>query len=163
MKIVRNANPHRHKRRALNLERYKATKGKVKKLIDNCFIQELNYLKWVSNPILVKKLSGKWMVCVVFFNLNQACPKDSFQLPRIDQLFDFTVGHKLLSFMDAYLSYNQLVNPVDEEHTSFITDRGHYCYNTMPFGLKNATSTYQRLVNIIFCKLHRKCYGSVCG
>lgn len=60
-----------------------------------------------------------------FTNLNQACPKDSFLLPRIDQLVDSTAGHKLLSFMDAYFGYNQiLMNPMDEEHISFITDRG---------------------------------------
>ncbi|CAL8152251.1 unnamed protein product [Prunus armeniaca] len=71
----------------------------------------------------------------------------------IDQLVDATTGHELLSFMDAYLGYNHIfMHPTDSEHTAFITDRGLYCYNVMPFGLKNAGATYQRLVNRIFAK-----------
>ncbi|CAL2239067.1 unnamed protein product [Prunus armeniaca] len=55
--------------------------------------------------------------------------------------------------MDAYSGYNQIfMDPADSEHTAFITDRGLYCYNVMPFGLKNAGATYQRLVNRIFAK-----------
>ena len=69
-------------------------------------------------------------------------------------MVDATTGHELLSFMDAYSGYNQI--PMlhrDEEHTAFITDRGLYCYKVMPFGLKNAGATYQRLVNKIFAEL----------
>ncbi|KAL5798677.1 hypothetical protein ACOSQ2_003497 [Xanthoceras sorbifolium] len=55
--------------------------------------------------------------------------------------------------MDAYFEYNQIPKfPADEEHTSFITDRGLYCYKVMPFGLKNAGATYQRLINVTFAK-----------
>ena len=61
---------------------------------------------------------------------------------------DATAGHSLLSFIDAYLGYNQIrMHPADEEKTSFITDQGTYCYKVMPIGLKNAGATYQRLVN----------------
>jgi len=78
---------------------------------------------------------------------------DCFLLPRIDQLVDGTTGHKLLSFMDAYSGYNQIPMYVpDQDHTIFITDRGLYCYKVMPFGLKNAGATYQRLVNKMFAK-----------
>lgn len=62
-----------------------------------------------------------------------------------------TAGHEMLSFMDAYSGYNQIpMHPSDEEHTSFITDRGFYCYKVMPFRLKNAGATYQKLVNKMF-------------
>ncbi|XP_074327047.1 uncharacterized protein LOC141664986 [Apium graveolens] len=106
--------------------------------------------KWLANPILVKKRNGKWRTCVEFTDLNKACPKDSFPLPRIDQLVDATAGHALLSFMDEYSGYNQiLMYEPDQEHTFFITDRGLYCYIGMPFGLINAGATYQRLVNKI--------------
>ncbi|KAI5335008.1 hypothetical protein L3X38_025141 [Prunus dulcis] len=68
-------------------------------------------------------------------------------------LVDATAGHELFSFMDAYSGYNQIfMHPADNEHTTFITDRGLYCYNVMPFGLKNTGLTYQRLVNQIFAK-----------
>ncbi|CAL8120726.1 unnamed protein product [Prunus armeniaca] len=92
-------------------------------------------------------------MCQDYTALNKDCPKDSFPLPRIDQLVDVTAGHELLSFMDAYSGYNQIfMDPADSEHTVFITDRGLYCYNVMPFGLKNASATYQWLVNRIFAK-----------
>ena len=64
---------------------------------------------------------------------------------------DATLEHQLLSFMDAYSGYNQIPMHVpDQEHTSFITDRDLYCYKVMPFRLKNASETYQRLVNMMF-------------
>ena len=66
-------------------------------------------LEWLSNVVLVKKANGKWRMCVDFIDLNKACPKDSFPLPRIDQLVDFTAGHKLLMFMDAFSGYNQIM------------------------------------------------------
>ena len=90
-----------------------------------------------------------------FINLNEACLKDSFPVPRIDQMVDATAGHELLCFMDAYSRYNQiLMFPQDEEHTAFITDRGLYCYRVMLFGLKNAGATYQRLVNKISMEVY---------
>ena len=56
--------------------------------------------------------------------------------------------------MDAYSSYNQiLMYGPDQDHIAFITDRGFYCYTVMPFGLKNAGATYQRLVNSLFADL----------
>ena len=91
------------------------------------------------------------MTCIDFTNLNKACHKDSFSLSRIDQLVDTIVGHELSSFMDAYSGYNQiLMYELDEENTSFITDRGLYCYKAMSFGLKNTEATYQRLMNGMF-------------
>ncbi|KAI5317143.1 hypothetical protein L3X38_036850 [Prunus dulcis] len=70
---------------------------------------------------------------------------------RIDQLVDSTSGNQLLSFMDAYSGYNQIMMYDDDKaKTSFIIERGTYYYKVMPFGLKNAGATYQRLVNKIF-------------
>ncbi len=58
-----------------------------------------------------------------------------------------------MSFMDAYSGYNQIrMNPADEEHTAFYIDNGVYCYKVMPFELKNAWTTYQKLVNKIFAE-----------
>jgi hypothetical protein len=91
-------------------------------------------------------------MCVDFIDLNKACLKDSFPLPRIDLLVDSTSGHQLLSFMDVFSGYNQIrMDEADQEKTSFITDRG-LCYKMMPFGLKNADTTYQKLVNKMFQK-----------
>lgn len=96
-------------------------------------------------------------MCVDFTYLNKACSKDSFLLPKIDQLVDSTTGHGLLSFMDALLSYNQiLMFEQDKEHIAFIINAGLYCYKEMFFCLKNAGATYQRLVNKIFKPLIEK-------
>ena len=86
-----------------------------------------------------------------FTDLNKACPKNSYPLPCIDQLVDSTVGHKLLNFMDTFLSYSQIrMDEADQEKTSFITSQCLFCYKVMPFGLKNAGARYQRLVNHMF-------------
>ena len=76
------------------------------------FIREVFYPDWLANVVMVKKSNGKWRMCVDFTDMNKACPKDSFPLPRIDQLVDSTARHKLLSFMDALSGYNQIL--IDE-------------------------------------------------
>ena len=85
--------------------------------------------------------------------MNRACPKDSLSLPRIDQLVDLAAGHERMSFLDACSGYHQIpfFGP-DQENTAFITTLGLYCYRVMPFGLKNAEATYQRLVTKMFRK-----------
>jgi hypothetical protein len=84
------------------------------------FIREVDYPQWLANIVLLKKSSGKWRMCVDFTDLNRACPKYSFPLPRMDVLIESTSGHELMSFMDAY---NQIhLSELNEEKTSFITD-----------------------------------------
>jgi len=78
----------------------------VNKLLATNFIHEVYYSDWLANVVLVKKENGKWRMCVDFMDLNKACPKDSFPLPRIDQLVDSTAGNKLFTFMDAISGYN---------------------------------------------------------
>jgi hypothetical protein len=86
-------------------------------------------------------------MCVDFTCLNKHCPKDHFPLPRIDQIIDSTAGCERLSFLDAYSGYNQIrLKEDDEAKTAFITPYGVFCYKTMPFGLKNAGATYQRMM-----------------
>ena len=123
----------------------------VEELLTAGFIWEVYYPEWLANVVMVKKSNGKWCMCVDFTDLNRAYPKDSFPLPRIDQLVDSTAGHELFTFMDAFLGYNQIrINKEDQEKTAFVTSQGLYCYRVMPFGLKNAGATYQRLVNQMF-------------
>ncbi|XP_059635495.1 uncharacterized protein LOC132277670 [Cornus florida] len=100
------------------------------------------------NQIIAKeKKNGKCRVCIDFTNLNKACPKDSFPLPKIDQMVDAITSFERLTFLDAYSGYNQIpMNPEDEEKTTFITEKGTYCYRVMPFRLKNVRATYQRLL-----------------
>ena len=125
----------------------------VNKLLVANFIREVHYLEWLANVVMVKKANEKWRMCVDFIDLNEAYPKDSFPLPRIDQLVDSIARHKLLTFMDAFSGYNQIqMAKEDQEKTAFITSQGLYCYKVMPFGLKNTGATYQKLVNQMFKK-----------
>ncbi|CAL2230398.1 unnamed protein product [Prunus armeniaca] len=144
--------PVAQKRRNFAPERVAIIEAEIDKLLVAGFIEEVSYAEWLANVVLVaKKDKGLWRVCVDYTDLNKACPKDNFPLPRIDQLVDSTSGNQLLSFMDAYSGYNQIMMHEDDKaKTSFIIERGTYCYKVMPFGLKNAGATYQRLVNKIF-------------
>jgi len=81
-------------------------------------------------------------MCVDFSNLNRVCSKDSYPLPKIDKLVDSMAGHELMNFMDAFSGYHRTpLAKEDQEKTSFVIDMGVYCYNVMPFGLKNAGAT----------------------
>ncbi|RVW25754.1 Transposon Ty3-I Gag-Pol polyprotein [Vitis vinifera] len=115
------------------------------------FLSVVEYPEWLANVVPVPKKDGKVRVCVDFRDLNKASPKDDFPLPHIDMLVDSTAGHSMLSFMDGFSGYSQiLMAPEDMEKTSFITEWGTYCYRVMPFGLKNAGATYQRAATTLF-------------
>ena len=92
------------------------------RLLETEFIKEIQYPEWLSNVVVVPKKNNKWQVCVDYTNLNDAYPKDTFPLSRIDQIVDATAGHELLSFLDAYLGYNQIPMYLsDEAKIAFIT------------------------------------------
>ena len=74
-------------------EHVEAVKSEVTKLKQAGAIKEVFYPQWLANTVVVKKKTGKWRMCVDFTDLNRACPKDPFPIPRIDQLVDATVGH----------------------------------------------------------------------
>ena len=143
--------PVKQKRRSFALERQKAVNEQVGKLLQAKAIRKVEYPELLANVVLIKKANGKWWLCIDFTDINKACPNNSFPPPRIDLIVDVTAGHELLNFMDAFSGYNQIsMDPNDQEKTSFITGQGTYCYRVMPFGLKNAGATYQRLVNRMF-------------
>ena len=135
--------PVKQKRRSFTPDKQKAINEEVGKLLQAGAIRDVEYPEWLANVVLVKKANGKWRLCIDFTDINRACPKDSFPLPRIDLIVDATAGHGLLSFMDAFSGYNQISMDLDDhEKTSFVTGQGIYCYRVMPFGLKNAGATY---------------------
>ena len=114
-------------------------------------IKEVFYPQWLANTMVVKKKTRKLRICVDFTDLNKACPKDPFPMPQIDQLVDAIVGHPQMSFLDAFQGYHQIPLALDDqEKTAFVTPTGNYHYKVMPFGLKNAGSTYQRMMTKMF-------------
>ncbi|XP_015947400.1 uncharacterized protein LOC107472389 [Arachis duranensis] len=145
------ARPVAQRRRKMSAERAEEVAKQTAGLLEAGFIREVDYSTWLSNVVLVKKHNGRWRMCVDYSDLNKACPKDCFPLPNIDALVDAAAGYRYLSFMDAYSGYNQIpMHRPDEDKTAFITPGGTFCYKVMPFGLKNAGATYQRLMNRIF-------------
>ena len=142
--------PVRQKKRVFAPKRDQAITEEVHKLQEANFIREVYYLNWLVNVVMVKKTSRKWRMCIDFTNLNKACPKDSYPLSQVDVLVDST-AQQLLSFMEAFFSYNQIrMDEANQEKTLFVTSQGFFCYKVMPFGLKNVSTTYQRLMNKMF-------------
>lgn len=125
-------------------------KEEVSKLLKVGFIQAVNQADWIANIVPVPKKDGRVRVCVDYRDLNKACPKDDFPLPHIDILVDNTAGSALMSFMDGFSGYNQIrMAPEDMTKTTFTTGWGTYCYTVMPFRLKNAGATYQRMATTL--------------
>ena len=140
-------------------EHAEAVHQEVTKLKQAGAIKEAFYPEWLANMVVVKKKSRKWRVCVDFTDLNKACPKDPFPMPKIDQLVDATIGHPRMSFLDAFQGYHQIPLALDDqEKTAFVTPVGNYHYKVMSFGLKNAGSTYQRMMIRMFESLLGKKY-----
>ena len=143
LNILPSSRPVRQKARRFHPDRHKIIQDEVDKLLDVGFIREVEHSEWLTNVVVVPKKEGKWRVCVDYTNLNNACPKDSFPLPRIDQIVDSTTGQGMLSFLDAFFGYHQIpMTPADEEKTAYITSHGLYCCKVMSFGLKNVGATY---------------------
>ena len=108
--------PVKQKKRSFASERQKAINEEVDKLLQAGAIRKVEYPEWLANIVLVKKANDKWLLCIDFTNINRACPKDSFPLPRIDLIVDATAGHELLSFMNAFSGYNHIsMDPDDKE------------------------------------------------
>ncbi|XP_073041770.1 uncharacterized protein [Primulina eburnea] len=153
LNIIPGSRVVKQRKRHFGPEKDKVIASHVEELLKAGQIREVQFPTWLSNVVLVPKSAGKWRMCVDFRDLNKACPKDCYLLPRIDQLVDSTSGYELLCFMDAYQGYHQIpLAREDQEKVSFITSGGTFCYVVMPFGLKNAGATYQRLMDRIFAK-----------
>ncbi|KAL2226893.1 UNVERIFIED_CONTAM: Retrovirus-related Pol polyprotein from transposon [Sesamum indicum] len=149
--------PVQQKKRSFGSDKNEIIRKEVDKLLQAGYVAKIQYTDWLSNVVLVPKSSGKWRMCVDFTDLNKACPKDPYPLPRIDVMVDSTAGYEMFSMMDAYQGYHQIhMAEEDRDKTSFITEKGIFCYNMMPFGLKNAGATYQRLINKMFGDLLEK-------
>lgn len=146
--IYPDAKPVKQGLRRFSEPKRKAIGQEIDRLLAAHFIEEIKKATWVANPVLVpKKHTTILRMCVDFTALNKCCPKDHFPLPRIDQIVDSTAGCARLSFLDAYSGYNQIrMKEEDKDKTAFITPYGVYSYTTMPFGLKNAGATYQRMM-----------------
>ncbi|GJR09530.1 reverse transcriptase domain-containing protein [Tanacetum coccineum] len=143
--------PVRQKKRGQAAERNVAINDEVSKLVTAGIMREVHYHDWISNPVMVKNSDNSWRMYVDFKDLNKACPKDGYPLPEIDWKVESLCGFPFKFFLNAYKGYHQIqMAEEDEEKTAFITNQGIFCYTKMPFGLRNAGATYQRLVDKTF-------------
>ena len=122
----------------------------IQRMLENNLIQE-STSPWASPVVLVSKKNRKKRFCVDYRKLNAITKKDSYPLPRIDEILDSLAGATYFSTLDLMSGYWQvMMNPADKEKTAFITRYGTYEFNVMPFGLCNAPATFQRLMNQIY-------------
>jgi hypothetical protein len=127
-------------------EKTDAVKAEVHRLLEAKFIEPIAYPTWLANVVMVQKKNRKWRMCINFTNLNKACPKDNFPLPRIDKIVDFVASCEVMSLLDCFSGYHQIyMKEEDKGNTSFITPFNTYCFVRMPKGLKNARSTFSQL------------------
>jgi hypothetical protein len=138
--------PRKQRLRKMSDDKAEGAWNKVKRLLSAGVIREVTYPEWLVNTVMVKKANGKWRMCIDFTDLNKACPKGEFPLPRIDSLVDAAASSELMSLLDCYSGYHQIwMKKEDEPKTSFITPSGTYCYLRMLEGLKNAGGSFSRM------------------
>ena len=143
--------PKKQKSRRSAKEHVEAVRQEVGRLKEARAIKEIFFSEWLVNIVVVRKKNGKWRVCVDFMHLNRACPKNSFPMPKIDQLVDATYGYLRMSFLDAFQGYHQIALAAeDQEKMTFISPDANYHYIVMPFGLKNTRATYQQMMTRMF-------------
>jgi hypothetical protein len=118
------------------------------------FVQPCRYAEWVSNVVPVeKKNTGKIRVCVDFWGLNKATPKDEYPMPVADVLVNSASGNRMISFMDGNVGYNQIFMLKEYVHKTAFRCPGFvglFEWIVMTFGLRNAGATYQWTMNLIF-------------
>jgi hypothetical protein len=133
-------------------DKAKGARNKVKRLLTAGVIKEVAYPEWLANTVMVKKANGKWRICIDFTDLNKACPKDEFPLPRIDSLINVVATSELMSLSDYYSGYHQIwMKKKDEHKTIFITPSGTHCYLRMSEGLKNAGGSFNTMTSKVLC------------
>ncbi|XP_052113796.1 uncharacterized protein LOC127744942 [Arachis duranensis] len=173
--LEENSKPVVQPQRRLNPTMKEVVQKEVLKLCKAGIIYPISDSPWVSPVQVVPKKGGMtvivnekneliptrtvtgWRMCIDYRRLNDATRKDHFPLPFIDQMLERLAGHAYYCFLDGYSGYNQIVvDPMDQEKTSFTCPFGVFAYRRMPFGLCNAPATFQRCMLSIFSDMVEK-------
>ena len=143
--------PFRQKLRKINPKLAPMIQQELQKMVVAGIIAPTRHSSWCSNLVVVKKKNGGIRLCVDFRNLNIACEKDNYSLSNMETLLQKITGSGIMSMLDGFLGYNQvLVNKEDQHKTTFTTPWGTYEYLRMSFGLLNAGATFQRAMDYAF-------------
>ena len=110
---------------------------------------------WASNVVIVKKKNGQLRLCIDYRRVNALTYKDAYPIPKIDACLDALGGSKYFSSLDLRQGYWQVeIQESDRDKTAFLTRRGLFRFKTLPFGLCNAVSLFQRLQDRILAGLN---------
>nr|GEW58238.1 DNA-directed DNA polymerase [Tanacetum cinerariifolium] len=149
--------------RRVNLKIHEVIKKEVIKLFEAGIIYPISSSPWVSlihcvpkkggitvvenesNELIPTKLVTGWRVCIDYRQYNDKTRKDHFPLPFMDHMLERLAGNEFYCFLDGFSGYIQiLINPPDQEKTTFTCPYGTFAYRRMPFGLCNALGTFQK-------------------
>ena len=150
------AQPFRHKLRPIPFARRQFLEQEVEKLlaIGAISVADPGACPYASRTVIAPKKDGSLRMCVDYRDVNAQSEKDAFPLPRIDQVWPLLSKAKYFASLDLLMGYHQVVmDPKDRAKTAFLTHRGLFVYNVMPFGLCNAPATFQRLMEKILGSL----------
>lgn len=119
-------------------------KAEIDQLLEADIIFEVKYPTWLAKLVMVKKSGGRWRMWIDFTDLNKHCLKDCCPLPLIEQKASTAAGYEVLFLLDLYKAYHQvLMDLIDADKSTFVTDWGVFANKKMPFGLKNTGATKQ--------------------
>ena len=137
-----NENPVQQKLRKIHPNLEIQIKCKLNKLLKAKIIFPVRHSKCVSNMVPVRKNNGDIWICIDCRNLNRACQKDNFPLPTMEQILQSVAGSELMSLLDGFLGYNQILVHLDDRlKTTFRTKWGTYAYQKIiceTFGLEES-------------------------
>lgn len=156
---VNNSNPIKQAPRRVPIHLRKEVNGILEDMKRQGIIEESNS-PWVSPAVLVKKKDGSIRFCVDYRKLNAVTVKDSYPLPRIEDILDQLAGNSWFSTLDLKSGYWQVgLHPDDKEKTAFSVGNGLWQFTVMPFGLCNAPATFERLMEKVLREvLFKICY-----
>ena len=162
LNVLPSARPVRQRVRRFHPDNHQIIQAELDNLLKAGFIREVKYPDLLANVVVVPKKWGKWRVSIDYTDLNNACPKDSFPLPLIDQIVDASTGYGMLSFLDAFSGYHQIpMYPPDAEKTSFITPPRALLLRRNAIRVKECRGHLPKTGNQDVSATARENYGSV--
>jgi hypothetical protein len=143
--------PFGQKLRQINPKLAPLVQQELQKMLEAGIIAQTRHSSWCLNLVVARKKNGKIRLCIDFRNLNIACTKDNYPLPKIDTLLQRVTGSGMISMLDGFSGYNQITLKEEDRHkTNFTTPWGTFEYLRMPYVLSNVGATFQRATDYAF-------------